>query len=143
MTGSAFSILDFTWQIRPAIGPAINSDNLRMIGPLFFVYKEWPSGERRLSLLGIDGILQAVSSLASPRRLHYPRWGHRRPVQQNEPIAVLRACEKPGDAGLRHCLHGKAAWLAHDLKTRLFEKRRGTRTIGNASDGCRRFGYVR
>ena len=66
-----------------------------------------------------------------------------RPVQQNEPVAVLRACEKPGDAELRHCLHGKAAWLAHDLKIRLFEKRRGTRTIGNASDDCRRFGYVR
>ena len=60
MTGSAFSSLDFPWRIRPAIGPAVNSDNLRIIGPLFFVYKEWPWGERRLSLLGIDGILLYV-----------------------------------------------------------------------------------
>jgi hypothetical protein len=57
MTGSASMALDFTWQIRPAIGPAVNSDNRRMIGPLLFVYKEWPLGERRLSLLGIDDIL--------------------------------------------------------------------------------------
>jgi hypothetical protein len=55
-TGSAFSTLDFTWQIRPAIGPAVNSDNLRILGPLLFVYKEWLSEERRLSLLGIDDI---------------------------------------------------------------------------------------
>jgi hypothetical protein len=63
--------LDSTWQIRPAIGPAVNSDNLRIIGPLFFVYKEWPSGERRLSLLGIDGILLFVShrSVLQPERL--------------------------------------------------------------------------
>ena len=58
---SAFSSLDFTWQIRPAIGPAVNCDNLRIIGPLLFVYKEWPLGERRLSLLGIDNILFYVS----------------------------------------------------------------------------------
>jgi hypothetical protein len=133
MTGSAVSILDFPRRIRPAIGPAVNSDNLRIIGPLFFVYKEWPWGERRLSLLGIAGILQAVSSLASPRCLHYPRWGHGRPVQLSEPIAV-RTCEKPGDAGLRYCLDVKTAWFAHNLKIRLFEKRRGTRTIGNASE---------
>ena len=61
MTGSAFSILDFPWRIRPAIGPAVNSDNLRMIGRLFFVYKELPLGDCRLSLLGIDGILLYVS----------------------------------------------------------------------------------
>ena len=42
MTGSAFSSLDFTWQIRPAIGPAVNSDNLRIIGPFPFLYNEWP-----------------------------------------------------------------------------------------------------
>ena len=63
MTGSVFSSLDFTWQIRPAIGPAVNSDNLRIIGLLLFVYKEWPLGERRLSLLGIDDILLCLKSL--------------------------------------------------------------------------------
>jgi hypothetical protein len=48
MTGSAFSNLDFPWQIRPAIGPAVNSNSLRIIDPFLFVYKEWPLGERRL-----------------------------------------------------------------------------------------------
>jgi hypothetical protein len=57
----SFQHLDFTWQIRPAIGPAVNSDNLGIIGPYLFVYEEWPSGERRLSLLGIAGILLYVS----------------------------------------------------------------------------------
>ena len=38
MTGSALSSLDFTWPIRPAIGPGVNSDNLRIIGPFLFVY---------------------------------------------------------------------------------------------------------
>ena len=61
MTSSASVALDFTWQVRPAISPAVNSDNLRIIGPLLFVYKEWPLGERRLSLLGIDDILFYVS----------------------------------------------------------------------------------
>jgi hypothetical protein len=86
MTGSASMALDFTWQIRPAIGPAVNSDNLRIIGPFLFMYREWPSRERRLFLLGIDGILQAVSSLASPRRLHYPRWTHGQPDQSTNPL---------------------------------------------------------
>jgi hypothetical protein len=58
MTGSAFSSLDCIWQIRPAI--TVNSDNLRIIGPLLFVYKEWPLGERRLSMPGIDNILLYV-----------------------------------------------------------------------------------
>ena len=116
MPGSALSSLDFAWQIRPAIGPAVNSDNLRIIDPLLFVYKDWPLGERLLSWLGIVDILlcltslraaacRAVLSLASPRRVHYPRWIHGQPDQQHEPIAVLRTCEKPGDAGLRHLLH--------------------------------------
>ena len=98
---------------------------------------------RTSALLGIDGILQAVSSLVPTRRLHYPRWTHGQPDQQHQPTAVLRTCKKPGDAGLRHCLDVKAAWLAHDLKIRLFEIRRATRAIDNASDNCRRFGYVR
>jgi hypothetical protein len=36
MTGSAFSNLDFPWQIRPAIGPAVNSNSLRIIDPFLF-----------------------------------------------------------------------------------------------------------
>ena len=143
MTGSAVSILDFPWRIRPAIGPVVNSDNLRMIGPYLFVYKEWPSGERRLSLLGIDGILQAVSSLASPRRLHYPRWGHGRPVHLSEPIAVLRTCEKPGDAGLRHSFISKGCIGSWQTDAESSEIRRATRAIDNRNDDCRRFGHVR
>jgi hypothetical protein len=61
MTGSALSNLDFTWQIRPAIGPAVISDNLRIIGPFFFMYEAWPLGERQISMLGIDDILPYVS----------------------------------------------------------------------------------
>ena len=49
MTGSAFSSLNFIWQIRPAIGPAVNSDNLRIIGPFLFVYNEWPFLWRKLA----------------------------------------------------------------------------------------------
>jgi hypothetical protein len=76
LTGSAFSSLDFTWQIRPAIGPAVNSDNLRIIGPSFFVYEEWPLGECRLSLFGIDGILLYVShrSVLQPAKLSRGAW---------------------------------------------------------------------
>ena len=105
MTGSAFSIWILHGRSDRPSAPAVNSDNLRIIGPLFFVYKEWPWRERRLSLLGKDGIPQAVSSLASPRRLHYPRWTHGQPDQSTNTIAVLRTCEQPGDAGLRHLLH--------------------------------------
>jgi hypothetical protein len=49
MAGSAFSSLDFTWQFRPAIGPAVNSDNLRIIGPFPFVYNEWRFLWRKLA----------------------------------------------------------------------------------------------
>jgi hypothetical protein len=139
---SAFSSLEFTWHQTSAL-PSTPTISESLVLCHLCVLNGLSYGESWLFFLRIDGILQVVSSLASPRRLHYPRWRHGRPVQQHEPIAVLRTCKKPEDDGLRHCLHGKAAWIAHDLKIRLFERRRGTRTIDDANDDCRPFGNVR
>lgn len=57
----SFQHFGFYMADQTAIGSPVNSDNLRIIGSLFFLYKEWPLGECRLSLLGIDGILLYVS----------------------------------------------------------------------------------